>query len=237
MRWLIFVIALVSVSIKADEVAIKNAISGINPSIRIDSVSLITGTPFFEVALESGERIYTDATGSHFIAGDLYQVGLGRTTNLTDLGRQKDRQVLLSTLDSSQLIVFAPRGDVRRRLLSFTGIDCGYCRRLHSEIDQLLDHGVEIRYAAFPRAGLGSDSYDKYVSVYCAQDPNSMMTLAKSGETPEMATCDNPVADQYDLGQQLGISGTPTLIFENGDMQPGYTPWQELLKRMNQLGS
>ncbi len=237
MRWLIFTIALVSVSIKADEVAIKNAISGINPSVRIDSVLSIAGTPFFEVALETGERIYTDAMGSHFVAGDLYQVELGRTTNLTDVRRQKDRQILLSTLESSQLIVFAPRGDVKHRLLIFTDIDCGYCRRLHGEIEELLEQGVEVRYAAFPRAGVGSESYNKYVSVYCAKDQNTMMTTAKRGDPPETATCKNPVSDQYELGQQLGIQGTPTIIFENGEMQPGYTPWRELVKRMNQLGS
>ncbi len=237
MRWLVLAIVFVSAFVSADEVKIKKTILGINPSIRIDSIKPVGGTPFFEVVLETGERLYTSETGSHFVAGDLYQVGLGGVTNLTDKVRRTDRQALLLQLDDSKLIVFAPEGEVKHQLLIFTDIDCGYCRRLHDEIDQLLDHGVEIRYAAFPRAGLGSDSYDKYVSVYCAQDPNSMMTLAKSGETPETATCDNPVADQYDLGQQLGISGTPTLIFENGDMQPGYMPWQELLKRMNQLGS
>ena len=119
----------------------------------------------------------------------------------------------------------------------FTDIDCGYCRRLHSEIEQLQENGVEVRYAAFPRAGVGSDSYKKYVSVYCAKDQNVTMTLAKAGKMPEPATCDNPVADQYKLGQKLGITGTPTLIFEDGEMQPGYAPWKELLKRMNQQGS
>ena len=237
MRWLISAIVFISALVQADEVEIKKAILGINPIIRIDVVAPVDGTSFFEVTLETGERLYTDATGSHFVAGDLYQVGPGSVTNLTDAGRRTDRQALLLQLDDSKLIVFSPQDKVRHRLLIFTDIDCGYCRKLHNEIDQLLDHGVEIRYAAFPRAGLGSDSYDKYVSVYCAQNPNKMMTLAKSGETPETAICDNPVADQYELGQQLGISGTPTLFFENGEMQPGYMPWQELLKRMNQLGS
>ena len=132
---------------------------------------------------------------------------------------------------------FPAKGEVKHRLLVFTDIDCGYCRRMHSEIELLQENGVEVRYAAFPRAGVGSDSYNKYVSVYCAKDQNTTMTLAKAGETLDAATCDNPVADQYQLGQKLGITGTPTLIFESGDMQPGYAPWNELLKRMNQQGS
>ncbi len=237
MRWLVLLFALSSVHAVADQGQIEKAITGINPMIQIDSVRAIENSPFFEVTLKTGERIYTDATGSHFVAGDLYQVGEGSVKNLTDIGRRGDRQALLSELDESTLVVFPAKGDVKHRLLVFTDIDCGYCRRMHGEIEQLQENGIEVRYAAFPRAGEGSESFAKYVSVYCAKDQNEMMTLAKQGETPEVATCDNPIADQYRLGQKLGITGTPTLIFENGDMQPGYAPWQELLKRMNQLGS
>jgi thiol:disulfide interchange protein DsbC len=237
MRWLVSILALFSVTAIADQAQIEKAITGINPMIQIESVKPIDETPFFEVTLKTGERIYTDSTGSHFVAGDLYQVGSGGVKNLTDIGRRADRQELLGQLDESTLIVFSPKGEVKHRLLVFTDIDCGYCRRLHSEIEQLQENGVEVRYAAFPRAGVGSDSYNKYVSVYCAKDQNETMTLAKQGETPEVATCDNPVADQYKLGQKLGITGTPTLIFEDGEMQPGYAPWKELLKRMNQQGS
>ncbi len=237
MRWLVSLLAVFSVAAIADQEQIKKAITGINPMIQIESVKPIDDSPFFEVTLKTGERIYTNATGSHFVAGDLYQVGTGGVKNLTDVGRRADRQELLGQLDESSLIVFSPKGEVKHRLLVFTDIDCGYCRRLHNEIEQLQENGVEVSYAAFPRAGVGSESYNKYVSVYCAKDQNTMMTLAKQGETPEVATCDNPVADQYQLGQKLGITGTPTLIFEDGEMQPGYAPWKELLKRMNQQGS
>ena len=237
MRWLVSLLAVFSVAAIADQEQIKKAITGINPMIQIESVKPIDDSPFFEVTLKTGERIYTNATGSHFVAGDLYQVGTDGVKNLTDVGRRADRQELLGQLDESSLIVFSPKGEVKHRLLVFTDIDCGYCRRLHNEIEQLQENGVEVSYAAFPRAGVGSESYNKYVSVYCAKDQNAMMTLAKQGETPEVATCDNPVADQYQLGQKLGITGTPTLIFEDGEMQPGYAPWKELLKRMNQQGS
>ena len=237
MRWLVSLLALFSVTVIADQAQIEKAITGINSMIQIQSVKPIDDTPFYEVTLKTGERIYTDSTGSHFVAGDLYQVDIGSVKNLTDVGRRADLRELVSNIDESKLIIFSPKGEVKHSLLVFTDIDCGYCRRLHSEIEQLQENGVEVRYAAFPRAGVGSDSYKKYVSVYCAKDQNVTMTLAKAGKTPEPATCDNPVADQYKLGQKLGITGTPTLIFEDGEMQPGYAPWKELLKRMNQQGS
>jgi thiol:disulfide interchange protein DsbC len=237
MRWFTLVFTIVSITVSADEALIKRSITGINPTIELESVSEVGQTPFFEVTLTTGERIYTDATGSYFIAGDLYEVSAGGVKNLTDISRRTDRQTLLGGLDESKLVVFSPAGEVKHRLLVFTDIDCGYCRQLHGEIEQLLGNGIEIRYAAFPRAGVGSDSYTKYVSVYCAKDRNEAMTRAKQGDIPEVLTCDNPIADQYQLGQKLGITGTPTLIFESGEMQPGYAPWQDLLKRMNQLGS
>jgi len=104
MRWLALVFTLVSITVTADEARIKQAITGINPMIQIESVNAVDQTPFFEVTLTTGERIYTDATGSHFIAGDLYQVSTGGVKNLTDIGRRADRQALLSGLDESKLV-------------------------------------------------------------------------------------------------------------------------------------
>jgi thiol:disulfide interchange protein DsbC len=156
---------------------------------------------------------------------------------LTDLAKQDERKVLLKSLDSSELVVFEPSGNVAHELLVFTDIDCGYCRKLHEEIDNLLANGVRVSYAAFPRAGVGSESFEKYVSVVCADDQQQAMTDAKQGMDPEPRTCANAVEAQFRLGQSLGISGTPTLIFDDGSMQPGYAPWNELLKRMNQTGS
>ena len=237
MRWLVALLCIGSFSAVADESVIREKILGINPVIQIQSVSAVAESPFFEVVLSNGERIYTDARATHFVAGDLYAVGAGRVTNLTDLARQDERKVLLKSLDSSELVVFEPSGEVAHELLVFTDIDCGYCRKLHAEIENLLDNGVRVSYAAFPRAGVGSPSFEKYVSVVCADDQQQAMTDAKQGMDPEPRTCANAVEAQFRLGQSLGISGTPTLIFEDGSMQPGYAPWKELLKRMNQAGS
>ena len=105
MRWILSIVALVSVAAIADQVQIEKAITGINPIIQIESVKPVDDTPFFEVTLKTGERIYTDANGSHFVAGDLYRVGIGGLKNLTDIGRRADRQELLAQLDESKLVV------------------------------------------------------------------------------------------------------------------------------------
>ena len=107
MRWILSIVALVSVAAVADQVQIEKAITGINPIIQIESVKPVDDTPFFEVTLKNGERIYTDANGSHFVAGDLYRVGIGGLKNLTDIGRRADRQELLAQLDESKLVTFS----------------------------------------------------------------------------------------------------------------------------------
>ena len=83
--------------------------------------------------------------------------------------------------------------------------------------------------AADASPGVGSGSYNKYVSVWCNADPQDSMTRAKLGEPVAPATCDNPVATSYQLGQQVGVRGTPTIIFDDGTIIGGYKPSAELI--------
>ena len=117
MRWLVSLLALFSVTVIADQAQIEKAITGINSMIQIQSVKPIDDTPFYEVTLKTGERIYTDSTGSHFVAGDLYQVDIGSVKNLTDVGRRADLRELVSKIDESKLIIFSPKGEVKHSLL------------------------------------------------------------------------------------------------------------------------
>ena len=105
----------------------------------------------------------------------------------------------------------------------FTDIDCGYCRKLHQDVPELNRLGVAVRYLAFPRAGIGSDSYDKAVSVWCADDQQKALTKAKAGKDIEMKTCVNPVAEQYGLVDAFGVTGTPAIFYEDGTLQAGGT--------------
>jgi len=91
-----------------------------------------------------------------------------------------------------------------------------------------------VRYLAFPRSGIGSASYNKAVSVWCEKDRQAAMTRSKSGETLPKADCDNPVKDEYELGQLIGVNGTPAIILEDGSMLPGYIPAAKLAKALDQ---
>jgi thiol:disulfide interchange protein DsbC len=112
----------------------------------------------------------------------------------------------------------------------FTDVTCGYCRKLHNQIDAYNDLGITVRYLAFPRAGLGSKAYRDMVSVWCSDDAKDALTKAQNGEQIAAASCTNNVAEQYKFGQQTGVNGTPNIILPNGTVIPGYQPPETLLQ-------
>jgi thiol:disulfide interchange protein DsbC len=119
----------------------------------------------------------------------------------------------------------------------FTDIDCGYCRKLHAQMEEYNANGIAINYMAFPRAGIGSRSYEKAVSVWCADDQQAAMTLAKAGSDPDPKQCDNPIAEQYQLGLSMGVSGTPNMMTQSGQLIPGYVPPEQLRERLEKMAS
>ena len=179
------------------------------------------------------EIVYASSDGKYLLQGNI--IDIDTRENITDQAKSSIRKVLLKGLDTSQQITFTPENPVHN-LLVFTDIDCGYCRKLHNEIDAYMEEGIAIHYLAFPRAGIGSHSYDKAVSVWCADDPNEAMTQAKNNVEPEALQCDNPVAEQYQLGMQIGVTGTPALVTEDGTLIPGYMPPNQLRARLDAMG-
>jgi thiol:disulfide interchange protein DsbC len=175
--------------------------------------------------------VYVTADGRYLIQGDVLDVKEKR--NLTEAHRAERRKQILSSLDDNELIIFKPEQPTHA-VTVFTDIDCGYCRKFHQEIADFNKLGIEVRYAAFPRAGIGSPSFNMAVSVWCADDRNRAITRAKAGDKVDEKTCDNPVAAEYTLGQQLGVTGTPSIILEDGTLVPGYVPAARLKQMLDQ---
>jgi thiol:disulfide interchange protein DsbC len=134
----------------------------------------------------------------------------------------------MAAIPESSMIVY--KAENEKHVLSvFTDIDCVYCRKLHQEMAQMNELGITVRYLAFPRAGLNSPSYDKAVSVWCAGDRNAAMDSAKGSGQIEAIKCDAPVAMHMQVARQLGVNSTPSLVLEDGRLQPGYAPPKQLL--------
>lgn len=211
---------------KAIEQALKDALPGVKP----DSITPSAMSGLYEVVV-GPKLFYVSEDGRYLFQGSM--IDIKAREDLTE-GKLADARVSsLKKVGSDNMIVFKPKSS-KHLLYVFTDIDCGYCRKLHSEIDQYLTEGIEIRYLFFPRAGEGSDSYKKAVSVWCADDRNAALTKAKRGETIENRQCDNPVDRHLTLGTQMDAAGTPMLVTEKGNILPGYVPASQLAKILAQ---
>lgn len=180
-----------------------------------------------------GNYAFAYVAGDYVLMGDLYDTK--SQVNLGDQASSERMASLLKDVPTSKMIVYGPENP-KRYMTVFTDIDCGYCRKLHNEVPELNAAGIEVRYLAFPRAGIGSPSHKKYVSVWCSDDQQTALTSAKAGATIAAASCDNPIEETYKLGRQLGVKGTPTIIFDDGTVAPGYIPSVTLIERLGLNG-
>ena len=199
-----------------------------------DSIAETPVPGMYEVLLGS-QILYLSEDGRYAMQGDVIDLEAGN--NLTENRRNDLRADALKKVSESDMIVFPAAGDAKYQVSVFTDIDCGYCRKLHSEISAYNAKGITVRYMAFPRAGIDSESYRKAVSAWCADNPQEALTAAKLGEEIEEKTCPNPVASQYQLGQQMGVRGTPSIVLDNGEMVPGYMPAERLEQTLANLAT
>jgi thiol:disulfide interchange protein DsbC len=166
---------------------------------------------------------YVSNDGKYAISGDLFDVA--SNDNLTEKTRRAERMKLISALPESQMVVFAPK-DPKYTVTVFTDIDCGYCRKLHSQMADYNRLGIKVRYLFFPRSGPDTESWEKAEQVWCSPNRSEAMTRAKRDEQikgPKHCS-GSPVAREYALGQDAGVRGTPAIVLDDGEMLPGYLP-------------
>lgn len=202
--------------------------------------SVIKG--LYQVQVPGGPLLFVTPEGDKFIAGEAFGIDATGFAKIEDPYVIAERKKALASLDGKSSINFKPKGKAKAVVYVFTDIDCGYCRKLHSQMHTYTeagqekpgynDLGIEIRYLAYPRAGIPSPSADKLISTWCAKDKQDAMTKLKAGQDVANATCDNPVAQQFQLGGQLGVNGTPALFLPDGKLMPGYLPPEELAKAL-----
>lgn len=183
--------------------------------------------------LQAGSKIYyISSDAKYLLTGDL--VNMQTKENLTEKRLKGVRVDLLTRIEDNQLLHFNAEKPLHR-IKVFTDIDCGYCRKLHSEMAQYNDLGISVDYLFYPRTGLGTPSYNSAVSVWCNKDRNDAMTRAKSGEDLPIEKCENPVVKHYLLGNEMGINGTPAIVTEDGTLMPGYLPPDAMRKQLDAL--
>lgn len=176
---------------------------------------------------------YVTTDGRYVFQGEIIDVSNGE--NLTEATRERARVGLLASVDSEHMIVFTPKGEVKHTVTVFTDIDCGYCRQLHREIDEINALGIEVHYLFYPRTGRNTESWEKADKVWCAADRNTALTKAKlGGEVPDQRCAETPVEAHYTLGQRVGVRGTPAVFSGSGELLGGYLPPAMLLERLDE---
>ncbi len=214
--------------------AITQHLKVVNQAIQIRTIKPSPIDGLYEVEIDTGEILFSSANGEHFVLGKLFQVQGERFVNLSEQRQKGQRAQTLKGLNKDDMVIFSPTAETTAVVYAFTDIDCGYCQKLHGEMAEYNRAGIEIRYLAFPRAGLQSRTYQEMVSVWCADDRKTAMTTAKSGGQVPFRDCVNPVAEQYAMGTEFGVTGTPALVFEDGSLVPGYLPAAKLSAYLQQ---
>jgi thiol:disulfide interchange protein DsbC len=217
-------------ALASSEALIEDRLKAVDPSIPITLIEPSDMSGFYEVLLGSGEVLYVSEDGQFILSGKAYQVTQdNRLINLTEKRLSGMRLEAVQQVDDNDMVIFPAEGERRARVYVFTDIDCPYCQKLHEEVDALNEAGVEVAYLAFPRSGPGGATASRMDQIWCADDRLAAMESALDGGSVTAAACQTPVLEQLALGQKLGVTGTPAMITETGDLLPGYMPAERLL--------
>lgn len=220
---------------------VKKVLNKLMPKAKPDSVMQSAIPGIYEVVM-GAHVVYVSADGRYMVEGDMYD--LKNRVNLTENKRQAGRVKAIDTIDEGSMIIFKPEsGKVKHVITAFTDIDCGYCRKLHSQMKDYNQRGIEVRYVSYPRAGKNSSSYVKAKYVWCAVDRNKAMTFAKGGAKLEQLKaleqvkgkdCAAQIDKDMQVANDVGVSGTPTLVMADGKVLPGYVAPDRLLKYLDE---
>lgn len=230
---LISFILIFSVSVSASQDNIREGLKNILPDGTV--IELIEPSPIpgiYAVYYGDLQPIYVTQDGSFFIYGDIYKININSISNITEKSVAERRKLILQNIPSEELISFKSSNE-QFSVIVFTDVDCGYCRKLHNQIDEYNSLGISINYAAFPRSGLGTSAFTKMVGAWCSDNPKDSMTKLKNNSPLDISFCENqPVSKQYIIGKKLGVDGTPAIFSMDGEMFPGYIEPEELLLRL-----
>ena len=226
-------ILIFSTILSSSDEQIKDSLKNILPDgAIIESIELSPIPDIFAVYYGDIQPIYVTKDGSFFIFGDIYKINNNSISNVTEDNIAERRKFILNKIPSDELISFKSDNE-QFSLIVFTDVDCGYCRKLHNQIEEYNELGISINYAAFPRSGMGTSAFSKMVGAWCSNNPKDSITKLKNNKNLDLSFCDTqPVSKQYIIGQKLGVNGTPAIFSKDGVMFSGYVEPKELLLRL-----
>ena len=202
------------------------------PGTKIESIEKSEFPSVYKVYYGDIQPLYVSEDGDYFIFGDMFNLNSDGIINLTEKDILEKRKFFMQDIDDSELIKFTAKNELFS-VVVFTDVDCGYCRKLHDEIKEYNNVGISINYAAFPRSGIGTETFTKMVGAWCSNNPKETITMLKKGEKLKSTFCDSqPIAKHYAIGNKIGVTGTPAIVSSDGELFPGYYSAEDLLKKL-----
>lgn len=220
---------------KGPEQVITERLNGVVPGLEVRSVRESAVPGLYEVETNNRDMIYATETGEYILAGEMLRLTGSGVENLTENSRAARRVETMADFGANGVISYPADGDEKAVISVFTDIDCPYCRKFHDDVPRMNELGITVHYYGFPRSGPATPSFTKYESVWCADNQLAAMDDAKAGKSVPAASCDNPVEDQFRLGSQVGVTGTPAIVLEDGNMVRGYVPADQLARGLGLL--
>lgn len=193
------------------------------PNVEVDRVIPAGWKKIFAV-IADGKVYYMSRNGTFLMAGTLYN--LRDDVNLTEQIKASLRKENLANLKQEHILTYAPE-EHRHVVRVFSDVDCPYCRKLHSQIDELHKYGIRVDYIVVPF--FGEEAKRKAVGIWCSDDRIAAMDAGMSGAPIETLTCENPIDNNMQLARSLGVNATPAFLLEDGRLLVGYRPVQDLL--------
>ena len=215
---------------QAAEDQLRESLAHLAPDMEINAIAESVMPGVYEVV--SGAQVYyLTPDGRYMLEGSIIDL-----ENRVDISEQRRGTLQVSVIEQipeEQMLVFNNEaGNADRAITVFTDSDCGFCQKLHREIDAITDANIRVRYILFPRAGIDSASSHELQSVWCSDDQQTAMTIAKSGGQVPSATCENPIEAHMAVARQVGLRGTPLIYLDDGTKIPGYQPAAQLIQQI-----
>jgi len=226
---LVFLIFMSPIFVSGGVNEVRKGLQQLNPDMPIGSIKKSVIAGLYEVIIGT-DVYYVSSDGQYIVSGNIFESKTQK--NLTEIAQGEIYLNMVNKAGESGMIIYEPKRKVRHTLTVFTDVDCPYCRKFHKEVSAHLEQGIRIRYVMFPLRGLQTPTYKKEVSVWCSEDRIRAMDMAKSGQSIKEKDCPNPVAHNLALARAMGITGTPTLMTEEGILLRGYVPKDELHARL-----
>ncbi len=228
--FLVTILPIAAADQNQDVAKIQETVRAVAPGVQSSAATPSVIPGLYEVQM-GPNLAYVSADGRYMLLGDM--IDTKTLKNLSVPRRNAARLSAINAVSEDDMFIFAPEKAAKHTITVFTDLDCGYCRKLHHEIKAYNDNGIRVRYLLYPRAGKDSASYTKAVSAWCAKDRNAALTRAKNGEELDRKDCPNPVQRHMALGELIGLTGTPTIITDTGEILPGYVPPVQLANHLD----